>query len=270
MTDTTTGLIWKRCAEGQTWNGTTCNGSPTYYTYDQATALTSNFAGHSDWRLPNIRELTTISDLTTRSPAIDAAAFPNTPSSTFWSSSLIAGDSYYAWGVTFANGNDDWLNRYTSAAVRLLRAETVNLLFAARPTADYVDNGDGTVTHTPTHLMWKRCAEGQDWTGSACSGSVNTYTDDQATAITSSFAGHNDWRVPTEQELRSLVDYTIADPGPTINTTIFPNTPSSIFWSSSLIAGDSYYAWGVTFANGNDDWLNRYTSAAVRLLRAGQ
>ena len=91
VTDPTTGLIWMRCSMGQVWDGatSTCTGTAGTYTWDQAVALTNTvpFAGHSDWRLPNIRELQTIVDYTVKFPAvpIDAVAFPNTSVGYVWS-----------------------------------------------------------------------------------------------------------------------------------------------------------------------------------------
>ena len=106
VTDPTTGLVWMRCSMGQIWDGTTCTGTAKSFTFDGANALTGKvtFAGKSDWRLPNIRELQTIVDRSVFNPAIDKAAFPNTSASNFWSASAYAGGSYYAWGVYFYNG----------------------------------------------------------------------------------------------------------------------------------------------------------------------
>lgn len=80
VTDPSTGLTWMRCSMGQTWSGTTCTGTIRQYTFVNANALsgTTTFAGQSDWRLPNIRELQTIVDRTGHSPAIDGTAFPAT------------------------------------------------------------------------------------------------------------------------------------------------------------------------------------------------
>ncbi|OYU42034.1 MAG: hypothetical protein CFE44_26330, partial [Burkholderiales bacterium PBB4] len=47
-----------------------------------------SFAGKSDWRLPNIRELMSIVDYSTTKPAIDKSAFPNA-----WSSETVSSTS---------------------------------------------------------------------------------------------------------------------------------------------------------------------------------
>ncbi len=58
------GLVWKRCTEGLTWNsgGSTCDGSAVLYTWQQAfqrvdavnaSADAAVNAGQTDWRLPN-------------------------------------------------------------------------------------------------------------------------------------------------------------------------------------------------------------------------
>ncbi len=105
VTDASNGLTWMRCSMGQTWDGTTCTGTASTYTWAAATALTYTFAGQNDWRLPNIRELQTITDKTQSNPAIDTTAFPNTPSSYFWSGSSYVASPASAWGVGFGDGS---------------------------------------------------------------------------------------------------------------------------------------------------------------------
>ncbi len=165
VTDPTTGLIWMRCAMGQTWDGKTCTGWVTEYDDRSASALTGKvtFAGHSDWRLPNIRELQTIVDRSVSKPAIDSVAFPGMSAPwNFWSASDPFGSSYSNYQVNFTYGEafcSYGSDRYDQA--RLVRAgQSSNLLDISRPTSDYVNNGDGTVTHTPTGLMWQRCSVG--------------------------------------------------------------------------------------------------------------
>lgn len=268
--DPKTGLTWMRCAMGQTWTGSTCSSTAATYTWDQAMALTNTvtFAGKGDWRLPNIRELLTIVDRSIHAPAIDSAVFPNTASSYFWSSSPVAILSDYAWFVDFNYGDTNGYSKTSTNYVRLVRSgQSLGLLDLARPNTDYVDHGDGTTTHTPTGLMWQRCAVGQTWTGSTCSGTESTFTWDAARLLTNSFAGKTDWRMPSVEELESLSDYRKF--GPAINTSLFPGTPNSdYFWSSSPNAFNSSAAWAVYFPFGGAS-SDRYRGAdlAVRLVR---
>ena len=140
----------------------------------------------------------------------------------------------------------------------------------ARTTPSYTDNGDGTVTDPTTRLIWKRCAEGQIWSGTTCTGTAGDYTFDQANALTGTvnFADHSDWRLPNILELQTLVDKSVDNP--MIDSVAFPRTPSSFFWSASTDAGSLSDAWNVDFFDGqasNDDKGNAYQ---VRLVRAGQ
>ena len=127
-TDTVTGLMWKVCSEGQAWDSSpACTGSATFLTWEAALAQPSTlnssggFAGHSDWRLPNSKELSSLVALNCSNPAINAVIFPATPSNVFWSSSPNANVSNFAWAVYFFNGYDYSINRILSVNVRLVR-----------------------------------------------------------------------------------------------------------------------------------------------------
>jgi len=147
---------------------------------------------------------------------------------------------------------------------------------ASTPDADLTDNGDGTVTHSKTGLMWKQCSEGATW--AAGSGPENrsctaAVTYDWPTALTragtDNTATHTDWRLPTKAELRSIVETGCS--GPAINTTRFPDTPSYYFWTSTpLDQGNAASAWVVFFDYGNDFNVNKGNGNGVRLVRGGQ
>ena len=126
VTDLKTGLMWKKCLEGV--SGNLCDtGSLDYFTWQQALEqpgvvnAASGFAGHTDWRLPNIRELISIVEEQCYNPAINLNRFPNAPSSSVWSGSPNANNTNNAWNVNFNNGNSNNNNRNNDQYVRLVR-----------------------------------------------------------------------------------------------------------------------------------------------------
>lgn len=147
----------------------------------------------------------------------------------------------------------------------------INGLVLSAPTTkadDFTDHGNGTVTYKITGLMWKVCAEGQTWEGSACKGAYATYTHAQALKITSTFAGHTDWRLPNLNELSTIVAQEKQDP--TINTAVFPKSPATWFWTTSVSDNDLYGAWNISFFNGDHHYDSRSEHFAVRLVRGGR
>ncbi|MFY9329424.1 MAG: DUF1566 domain-containing protein [Georgfuchsia sp.] len=125
VTDSQTGLIWRRCAEGMAWDGSTCAGTASTFTHENALvrAQTEVVASGKAWRLPNVKELSSIVDRSRINPPIDTTAFPATPVNWFWSSSPLAGDAGYAWFVYFSNGYVGYyFVRSLTLPVRLVRA----------------------------------------------------------------------------------------------------------------------------------------------------
>lgn len=143
---------------------------------------------------------------------------------------------------------------------------------ATTPSADFSDNGDGTVTHHTTGLIWQRCSLGQNWDGSDCTNSADRFNWEQALAAGSqnSLAGLSDWRLPNKNELASIVEYRCWSPA--INGQLFPNTRSGVYWSSSPKANVVDNAWTVHFDHGyvNSNLKSYYYGHHVRLVRAGQ
>ena len=98
-----------------------------------------------------------------------------------------------------------------------------------------------------------------------------TDTEDFIAALnTANFGGHSDWRLPTRQELRSIVNYSRVDPS--IDTALFPNVVSSYYWSSTTYtyAAGTGNAWGMYFNSGYDDYGAKSNSYCVRAVRGGQ
>ena len=117
ITDNGTGLVWKQCSEGQ--SGVACNtGAASVHTWQAALQIPQTintgggYAGHTDWRLPNIKELASLVEERCESPAINLNFFPNTVSSYYWSSSPYPKFSYMAWWVDFVSGSADTFHYY--------------------------------------------------------------------------------------------------------------------------------------------------------------
>ena len=92
----------------------------------------------------------------------------------------------------------------------------------------FYDHGDGTVTDTRTGLMWKRAAEGQEWTGITCRGSPQSFSFEDACEIRSGYAGHSDWRLPHGKELTGLQSGLYGR----LDDLVFPNQTGARYWLS--------------------------------------
>ncbi len=107
--------------------------------------------------------------------------------------------------------------------------------------------------------------------GNAGTAGDGTDTEDFIDALkAANFGGYSDWRMPTIKELSSLVNSDIAYTGPTIDTTWFPRTMSSYYWSSTTHAYYTDVAWLVNFGHGGVSSGNKSNSYYVRAVRAGQ
>lgn len=121
ITDSKTGLIWKRCAEGMTWKGKTCTGQALFFNQPDAAARAK--ASGAEWRLPVLKELSSIvsaRDAEEGKAAIDPVVFPGTPVARFWTSSST-GPGYFTF-VGFSDGSAGESPRIAPGAVRLVRA----------------------------------------------------------------------------------------------------------------------------------------------------
>ncbi|MFT6528820.1 MAG: hypothetical protein ACJAZB_000452 [Psychrosphaera sp.] len=129
----------------------------------------------------------------------------------------------------------------------------------------------GFVIHSSTGLAWARCVVGQQWNDDdgTCDGLAVRLTWQDALKLSNTYEleQRTDWRVPNIKELASIVERNCVTPA--VNATIFPNTPSGEFWSSSpKMTGDSgRKVWAVLFSTGGLDSYNTDQDFYVRMVR---
>ncbi len=73
-----------------------------------------------------------------------------------------------------------------------------------------------------------------------------------------------DWRVPTIEELTSIVDYSRSNPA-----TLLSGIKSERYWSASTYAPNTYVAWLVSFNAGGVDASAKASNYYLRAVRGG-
>ncbi|MBN2362290.1 MAG: DUF1566 domain-containing protein [Deltaproteobacteria bacterium] len=233
--------------------------------------------GISDWRLPNVKELWSIADPRRTLPAIDTSLFINTNPEFYWSSTTSVSSDDSAWAVHFSDGSLDRLDKNEGARVRCVcdaRPEsrwlpdtgqtrcydTVQAWPCPEPgypmtgqdaqhgsnLLRYLDHGDATITDRVTGLMW--------WN---LGGTPRPHSNAQSQCSAATTGGHDDWRLPTVQELRLLIDYQRF--APAIDP-LFSGGFGGIFWTSTALHGDPSSRWTVDLGSGASTAVNDQTS----------
>jgi Protein of unknown function (DUF1566) len=123
----------------------------------------------------------------------------------------------------------------------------------------------GEVYDTQTKLTWARCSVGQEWKEGHCSGTIKSFSFDDAQKQ----AG-NGWRVPTKDELASLIDPDHKG-FPTIDAAAFPDMDELYPWYWTSTSNGVTIAWYVDFKDGyTSGFISKGSPFAVRLVRSGQ
>jgi hypothetical protein len=158
----------------------------------------------------------------------------------------------------------------------------------------YVDNGDGTATDNQTGLMWEikspvGTGDVHDLDNTYSWSNTPPYTEPTGTLYTDflqqlnglnstggapCFAGHCDWRIPSVNELRSLLPapylacgFPCRPPSPPFEVPMGPNT----YWTSSSVAGNPTSVWNVSFQNGFlGTLIKSYNGIYARAVRGGR
>lgn len=177
-------------------------------------------------------------------------------------------------GAACSTINDTGLRHCYSATARLSLCPTES---GSGQDAAYVgqqmvfvpreESGDRVAYEVFQDLVWQvtlvslgDCADGCEW--AAAQGYCNGL----------SYGGHDDWRLPTVQELVGIVHYDA--PGEEssdamIDRTVFPGTPKRAFWTSESRSSGTDL-WVVEFDGGRVQWRADYSAAErVRCVRDG-
>ena len=278
VTDSCTGLMWQK----NSGNG----GAGLPWCDALGYCEDINFATHTDWRLPNIRELESIVDYG-NGPAFDTTAFPN-HSNAHWSSTTVTDSAANAWYVDFSGGqvfrNSGKHNANRVRAVRgtsnlpatgqALCYDGIGEVISCTDDAAscfgqdgfyslgcsiscrFTDNLDETVTDTCTGLMWQKDT-GNGGTPTGWCGAL-------AYCEGLSLAGQGDWRLPNPRELHSLVDY--GRQGPALDP-IFNTTEGTLSWASMSQIMNEVSGWYVDFQGGHSNTSRKANFHQVRAVR---
>lgn len=130
ISDSKTGLMWKKCPEGYDWNqfgfGLCGASSQTSFNWKNALLQAQQVNGgtgenftHTDWRLPNIKELQSVAEMRCNNPATNATVFPDMPE--LWSSSPLVGSAAQVWRFSAYYGEITYSDKDSTISVRLVR-----------------------------------------------------------------------------------------------------------------------------------------------------
>lgn len=126
------------------------------------------------------------------------------------------------------------------------------------PATYTIDTGKGLVLDTITNLTWQRNVSASSVTWEVAKNYCNGLD----------YGGYTSgWRLPTAIELVSLVDFTKANPVPTIDDVAFPNTPADWFWTATPLVSDPNSVWMVSFNTSKTSYTAKTDEFRVRCVR---
>ncbi len=135
------------------------------------------------------------------------------------------------------------------------------------------DDNTSIVTDHGTGLQWQDDEAvktvRKQWTATANynAGDYMNTSGDTATTYCDALtlAGYTDWRLPNRSELEGIVDHSTTNPS--IDTSVFMNTASVYYWSSTTNAYSTSAAWLVYFGNGYAGLNYKSNTRNVRCVR---
>ena len=137
--DLVTSLVWQRCEMNRVINDQntvdvlddTCDEPPENQDDDTTnnTQLTFNWLQATEraelegngYRIPNLKELSSLLELACFNPAIDPDVFPGATQGPAWTSTPHADEGFEVWSIDFSGGNDQTQSKASFLPVRLVR-----------------------------------------------------------------------------------------------------------------------------------------------------
>ena len=124
--DTRTGLTWRRCSAGTSWNDRRgCEGETAYVGLDDAMRIAASLGG--GWRVPSGPELESLIDFDCGRPVVDTTVFPDVRPTEegmakYWTTNPVGViDLYYNFDLI--DGHADGNTRGMQLAVKFVRAK---------------------------------------------------------------------------------------------------------------------------------------------------
>ena len=126
----------------------------------------------------------------------------------------------------------------------------------------FTDNKDGTITDNKTGLVWIKDHD-------AISGFNKrmNWTEAIEACKNLDYAGHKDWRLPTREELESILDLTKHEPAA---DPVFKTHTDDWYWTSTPTAWSRGGAWYVGFSSGHVGGYGKDVGNYVRPVRSSQ
>ena len=134
--------------------------------------------------------------------------------------------------------------------------------------ARFVANGNNTVYDRATGLTWiaDPIQLGGIW-GSGGNATQMTWNDAIDNCAALSHGGRDDWRLPNMFELVTILNFSQSSPA--IDESVFPNTASAYYWTSTTRCNYTSQAWKITFSLGYGYYDAKTDQQYVRPVRGG-
>lgn len=163
VNDNVTGLMWQQMTGTQTYTWNQASGTATADMNDNPGGVVNicgslSLGGHTDWRLPSMKELITLLDYAERPDqmAIDTVVFPSTKTD-YWTSDVFELSSDIAWNVNFTTGTFLPSGKSSKTYVKCVRGKVLHFNeYAMFDNGTAGDTADDWVHDKGTNLLWQR------------------------------------------------------------------------------------------------------------------